>query len=255
MDAGFCWVELATTDRDRATWFYVRLMGWAQRSLGLRTSAGMPVDYSLLGQGDLIGGGLYQMLPGLRAQGQPPHWMPYAAVEDVSASLRRARELGAQVLVPPLAFQDFGHMALLRDPLGAAFGLWQPWKPAVTYLTRDQSGFARWFEHGSSDVAGAADFYCALLGWKRSTYRVEAGEYVVLERAGEPMAGITRRPDSASTPRWLTFFQVADCEASCAKVSALQGSVLSPPLVLPGAGKHAVVSDPQGAAFGLFAEA
>ena len=255
MDAGFCWVELATTDQDRAAWFYVRLLGWEQRSLGLLTSAGMPVDYSVLGQGDRIGGGLYPLLPGLRARGQPAHWLPYAAVEDVSATVRRAREFGAQILVPPLAFQEFGHMALLRDPLGAAFGLWQPWKPGATYLTRDQSGYARWFEHSSSDVTKAADFYCALLHWQRSTFEVGASEYLVLERAGELMAGITRRADAASAPRWLTFFQVADCEASCAKVSALQGSVLSPPLVLPGAGKHAVVSDPQGAAFGLFAEA
>jgi len=256
MDAGFCWVELATTDRDRAAWFYARLMGWAQRSLGLRTSVGMPVDYTVLGQGDLIGGGLYQMLPGHRAQAQPASWVPYAAVVDLDASVPRAVELGAKVLVSPLDFRDFARMALLRDPLGAAFGLWQPWKKGATYLTRDQLGYPRWFEHDSSDVARAADFYCTLLQWQKRPYDLGAGEYLLLERAGAPMAGIARRPDSASTPpRWLTFFQVADCAAGCEKVSALQGTVLSPPLVLPGVGTHAVVSDPQGATFGLFAEA
>jgi uncharacterized protein len=52
-------------------------------------------------------------------------------------------------------------------------------------------------------------------------------------------------------PYWLTYFTVPSCDAAVARVRELGGGVLAGPLDL-GAGRSAVVSDPQGAVFALF---
>jgi len=58
--------------------------------------------------------------------GPEPHWIAYIAVEDVDAAARRARDLGGQVLLPPVDIPGFGRAAVLRDPQGAAFGVFAP---------------------------------------------------------------------------------------------------------------------------------
>ena len=47
-------------------------------------------------------------------------------VEDVDASVARAKELGGQVIVEPMDVMTAGRMAVLMDPEGAVFALWQP---------------------------------------------------------------------------------------------------------------------------------
>jgi predicted enzyme related to lactoylglutathione lyase len=71
------------------------------------------------GQG--TGGGLTQA----QAPGVPSHWLAYVAVDDVVASTKKAKELGAKVLVDVLKVGDMGTMSVIADPTGAALGLWQ----------------------------------------------------------------------------------------------------------------------------------
>jgi predicted enzyme related to lactoylglutathione lyase len=52
-------------------------------------------------------------------------------------------------------------------------------------------------------------------------------------------------------PHWLPYFIVPSCDDAAARVQELGGGVMAGPLDL-GAGRIAVVGDPQGAAFALF---
>ena len=57
------------------------------------------------------------------AAGASSHWLVYFTVEDAAASMARAAELGGTV-----EFQaeiEDGHTAVLADPLGAAFAMFQ----------------------------------------------------------------------------------------------------------------------------------
>ncbi|MEJ2272568.1 MAG: VOC family protein [Candidatus Bathyarchaeota archaeon] len=58
--------------------------------------------------------------------GSEPHWIAYFRVIDVDASAKKAQELGGKILLPPTDIPDFGLAAVLRDPLGAAFGIFSP---------------------------------------------------------------------------------------------------------------------------------
>ena len=51
---------------------------------------------------------------------------------------------------------------------------------------------------------------------------------------------------------WMPYFQVAGADASAAKAKELGGSVMVPPQDIPGTGRFAIVTDPQGAMFAVF---
>jgi hypothetical protein len=250
-NARFCWTELGTTDKDKAEKFYSRLLGWESTPPPLRTRSGQLIDYSLLCLGGRYVGGLYPMFRTQKKQGARPQWLSYVQVEDAAVTAKTAKQLGASVLAGPLDVFDLGRLMILQDPQGASFGAWQALRLGGGFQTRDEPGFASWFEHVSDDVEPAVRFYGALFGWSRATSVAPGGNRVLVEQGGAAVAGFTARTESKAPPHWLTFFQVSDCEAACQKLVSLQGSVLAPPGSTPGSGKLAVVSDPQGAAFGL----
>ncbi|MDP2481962.1 MAG: VOC family protein [Candidatus Palauibacterales bacterium] len=125
------WAELWTTDAAAALVFYTELLGYRSEGLPSRlaeaseedvrvdeTVEGPPVFYSLSSEGRPRAG--IHQLPG----NTPPHWLPYVAVSDASATAARAEELGGRVLLPPEAVRD-GEAAILVDPEGAPFGIQQ----------------------------------------------------------------------------------------------------------------------------------
>lgn len=117
--SGFVWHELMTTDTGGAGAFY-------REVTGLTTSAG---DYPMLMDGERPVGGLAgptEEGPVWPSGGPEPHWIAYIGVDDVDAAARRAQELGGQILLPPTDVPGLGRAAVLRDPQGAAFGVFGP---------------------------------------------------------------------------------------------------------------------------------
>jgi len=103
-------IELSTDATPKAREFYTKLFKW-------KIETG-PVDDE------------YMMFPGGGITGkampeQPTAWMPYFTVPSVKTSLASAKKLGASVLQPYMPIGEMGAIAVLRDPTGAAFGLWE----------------------------------------------------------------------------------------------------------------------------------
>jgi predicted enzyme related to lactoylglutathione lyase len=114
----FVHVELHTSDLGRAKDFYSKLFGWTLQD------APMPGGgaYTLIQVGSGTGGGMTVN----QAPGVPPHWLAYVGVEDVRASTRKAKELGAKVVVDVMEVGDYGTMSVITDPTGATLAMWQP---------------------------------------------------------------------------------------------------------------------------------
>src|SRR2546422_834981 len=70
----------------------------------------------------------YTLRPEQQSQDVPSHWMIYIAVESADASAGRAAQLGGKVLAPPFDVFDVGRMAVVQDPTGSVFSMWQPKK-------------------------------------------------------------------------------------------------------------------------------
>jgi uncharacterized protein len=57
--------------------------------------------------------------------GTPPHWLAYAAVDDLAASTRRAKELGAAMIMENVRVADYGKFTIFEDPTGGVLAMWQ----------------------------------------------------------------------------------------------------------------------------------
>jgi uncharacterized protein len=112
----FCWNELGTTDAEAAKKFYTELLGWTLKAGQVEAM----VYNEIVVNGQAVGG-IYQMGP--EFGGAPSHWMPYVAVDDVDASVKRAEELGGKVCVPPSDIPNVGRFSVITDPTGATISL------------------------------------------------------------------------------------------------------------------------------------
>src|SRR3977135_1757250 len=117
----FCWVELATSDSDAAKKFYTGLFGWTPED----RPVGPEMVYTMLNLDGKSVGALYQMEPERLTQGVPPNWQSYVLAESADDSATKAKELGATLLAGPFDVMTAGRMAVVQDPTGAVFGLWQ----------------------------------------------------------------------------------------------------------------------------------
>jgi predicted enzyme related to lactoylglutathione lyase len=113
-------MDLAATDAARAIAFYTELFGWSAR-----TQAANGGNFVRISHGDRDIGSLYQMKRSMLKSGAVSHWTPYVRVDDADAASRRAAALGGAVAVAPFAVDAMARIALIVDPVGGAFGLWE----------------------------------------------------------------------------------------------------------------------------------
>src|SRR5947209_4405375 len=116
----FAWIELATTDQEAAKKFYTSLFGWSVNDFPM----GPGQFYSMFGLEGRNAGAAYTIDP-VKMKGAPANWALYVAVADADATAEKVRAAGGTVMAPPFDVYDFGRMAVLQDPTGAVFHIWQ----------------------------------------------------------------------------------------------------------------------------------
>ncbi|MFC9927224.1 VOC family protein [Streptomyces sp. NPDC127190] len=121
-----CWTELYTTDTAAARAFYGAVFSWQFQDWPLDAELAYTV-VSPAGGGQEAGqGGIMQLQQQHLDAGTTPEWHPYFAVADCDATVARATEAGATVLIPAMDVEGVGRLAMLLDPTGAAFALLTP---------------------------------------------------------------------------------------------------------------------------------
>ncbi len=246
----FSWFELATTDQNAAKNFYTSLFGWTADD----NPMGPGQVYSMFRIQGRDAAAAYTLQPEQRAQGVPPHWNLYVTVENADESARRAGDLAGKVVVPPFDVMDLGRMAVIADPTGAHFCLWQPKKHPGVGITGENGAFS-WADLNSPDAAAATRFYSGLFGWEfaKDENDPDPSGYLHIKNGEHYIGGMPRGKQAANIPpHWLVYFHVSDCEASSRKARNGGAQVLLPTMALEHVGRFAVLKDPQGAAFALF---
>lgn len=107
----FCHVELQTHDLGKSKKFYKGLFDWKLED--------SPMDYTMINVEDGTGGGMWEN------HDAPPHWLAYVLVDDVAATTKKARSLGAKVIKDVTEVPGYGWLSVIADPAGATLGLWQ----------------------------------------------------------------------------------------------------------------------------------
>src|SRR6185503_20252219 len=146
----FCWPELATTDQKGAVSFYRSLLGWGLNDQPM----GPGESYSMFTVRDAEVAAAYTMRPEERQHGVPPHWNSYVSVTSADDTVKRAQELGGTALVAPFDVFDFGRMAVLQDPTGAVFCIWEA-KKHIGAKILSEPGALCWTELTTSDTKAA----------------------------------------------------------------------------------------------------
>jgi predicted enzyme related to lactoylglutathione lyase len=247
----FCWFENGTTDVAAAKEFYSALFGWSYDDRQM----GPGGTYSMLLLNGKQVGGLYTMDAEMRAAGIPPHWLVYVATENADESVERIKKGGGAAMNGPFDVMDQGRMAVVRDPQGATFAVWQA-KNHKGVETYGEPGAPCWAELATTDDEAARAFYPAVTGWKadhKSSGPMPYTEWIAPD--GKVVGGMLRMTGDqwkGAPPHWMTYIAVNDVDASAAKTASNGGAVRVPPMDIPQVGRFSVVADPAGAVFSLF---
>ncbi|MEA3278619.1 MAG: VOC family protein [Pseudomonadota bacterium] len=242
----FCWVDLATSDADGAKAFYTQLFGWTSEDMP--TDQGVP--YTMLRKG---GEQVCAMFPLGPDMGDVPRWQSYITVTDANAAVESAEALGGRVLMPPMDVMQAGRLAMIEDPVGAVFGLWQAGEHAGSDL-RNEPGALCWNELQTSDRAVAGRFYAGLFGWStNASQSIMEGKYDIFASEGKEVGGMLQiEPDWGEVPpNWSVYFGVEDCDAAIAEATHLGGKPLFPAMEVENVGRFAFLQDPQGSVFAV----
>ncbi len=119
-------------------------------------------------------------------------------------------------------------------------------------MARYDDGVPSWVDVQSPDLEKSRAFYAALLGWEVPPGPEEAGGYSIATLRGKNVAGVGPQMNPAAPPAWMTYVNVADADATVAKVTANGGQVFAGPMDVLEAGRMAVFADPAGAVLGLW---
>lgn len=241
----FCWTDLNTPDPAGAKAFYATLFGWTFDDRPLEGGS----VYSLASKRQRQVAAITGMMPDSERLGVPPHWNVYFAVQSADRAADDATRAGGKVLAPPFDVFDEGRMAVIADPGGAAFCVWEPRQHRGAQITGEH-GAPAWVELETSDPAAAARFYASVLGWKAETLQMGPGQYTVFNAAGERTAGMMAM--SPETPKgtpssWTPYFAVDEIDGIIESAQELGVTMEVPPTDIPDVGRFAMFFDPQGA--------
>jgi predicted enzyme related to lactoylglutathione lyase len=282
-----CWVDASEPDPEAAAAFYGGLFGW-------KFESAMPPgseDEYLIASGETKSSSIFDTsgqvqrgdVAGIRSMPAPAPpmamWNTYFWVDSADEAASRVRDAGGDVLTEPFDFLEACRMAVLSDPEGAAFGVWEAKGHKGARLVNDP-GAPVFNGLNTRDAESAKSFYGSVFGWQTGPIGAGAEGWTLpgygdwLERehhpnlrrqmadAGGPagfedvVGAVIPIPDDQpdTPPHWSVTFATDDADATAAKAGELGGRVIVPPFDAPWSTptytiRITVIADPQGATF------
>ena len=238
------WVDLGSQDAAGSRAFYSALFGWVAEPNPDPQYGGYAV--ATLGGNDVAGIGPAQ------SPEQPTAWSLYLGTSDADGLAASIAAHAGSVIAPPFLVGEMGRMAVFQDPVGAFISAWE---------TGVMGGFAAtgpgsfiWAELNARGLAAALAFYQGVFGWGAKTSPMpDGGSYTELLEGEASILGAIEMAAAAPAQvpsYWLVYFASGDIAGDTARAQRLGATVLVPPTDMAG-GRFAILSDPQGAAFGL----
>jgi uncharacterized protein len=243
----FSWADVSTTDQEGAKSFYSGLFGWEAEDLPV----GDGISYSMMRLDGRDVAAISPQPPQQRDAGVPPAWNSYVTVESADAAAERAGQLGATVHAPPFDVMQAGRMAVIQDPQGAFFMVWEA-RDSIGAELVNGHGALSWNELASPDVDASIGFYGDLFGWTTEAFEQSPQRYEIIKNGERTNGGIRAiGADEPTPPNWLVYLGIDDIESGTARAEELGGTKLLGPMDI-GMAKIAVLQDPQGATFAIY---
>lgn len=233
------WIDLGVPDIERAKAFYGAVFGWEFSATGPPET--MHYTTCLL-QGKPVAALALNPDP----DATDFWWNVYLATSDCDATAKRATDAGGTLVMAPMEVMDQGRMAIVKDPVGAQFSLWQGRAHVGAQIVNEPGALVR-NDLVTPDPEPARTFYAAVFGFTldRNEDLPDFDFTFLRRRDGHEVAGIMGSPDAPASG-WNTAFEVADTDAAVAEAVAGGGGTVSPPEDFV-YGRMATLTDPFGA--------
>ncbi|MFG1818899.1 VOC family protein [Kribbella sp. NPDC049174] len=236
------WVDLSADDPEAAAASYAELLGWKCVRPDTR-------EYWLCSVDGQEVGGIGAKRPG----GLPSRWTTYLATDQLDRTLDLVVAHGGRMVVRPSDIEQHGLMAIVADPDGAIFGLWEAAEHVGTDRRTDPGSLV-WSEALSRDFEAAKAFYVAVFGYEAEEIGGDGPRYAALYAGGRPVAGIAELhpdlPAGALSPQWLPIFATTGADAAVAQVRAGGGGVVCEPFDTD-FGRMTILRDAESAPFSV----
>lgn len=249
-----CWVDTMGPDPDRLMEFYGAVFGWEFAGPG-EMPGDPPGRYYVARARGLDVAGVASAPADAPAA---PGWNTYVRVESADESAEAVIRAGGTVTVAPFDASPAGRAAVVADPEGASFCLWEPGDRQGAQLVNEPGAWSM-SSLTTADTDRAAAFYGAVFGWQTEEFEFGDVKLIMFRLpgfvGGEPEQPVARdvvavmmppEPGSEGDPAWGVDFWVADADAVAAAASEHGGMVIAPPHDRPGF-RSTMVADPNGA--------
>lgn len=238
------WIDLTTSDVDRAKQFYGAVFGWTFETAGEEYGGYV----SAFSDGRVVAG-LMRNDPQWNA---PDSWTTYLHTADAEATVEAATAAGGSNCGGVMDIPEKGRMAMMTDPAGGFYGLWQP-TGHQGFEVFNEAGAPLYHQLTTRDYAGSLDFYRQVFGWTTQTVAdTDEFRYSTAVFDGEELLGVM---DGSVIPEgvastWTCFFGADDVDKTVELIVQNGGSVIRAAEDTP-YGRLAAVADPTGAGFNL----
>jgi uncharacterized protein len=239
------WVDLASSDAEASRNFYSKLFGW-------QIEVNPDPQYGGYGLAKIGGHDAAGISPKMDPN-SPTAWNLYIGTDDIDALAKRVTDAGGAALMAPFDVGDQGRMAVFQDPTGAVISAWQGARMGG-FETNAPNSYG-WGELNARGVQKALPFYRQLFGWTIRESDMGEGQppYNEFMVDGESVAGAWEMNPMvpAEVPSyWQVYFAVDDVDDAFRRALDAGAREMLAPQDFPG-GRFAIVSDPEGASFGL----
>lgn len=254
-----CWIDTEQPDVEAAAEFYGGIFGWTFEDA---VPPGIPDRYLIAKLNGQDVGGMSSTRNGAAV------WNTYIAVDDADASAQQLASAGATIQSAPADAGEGGRGAILADPEGTEFRIWQA-KRRLGSQVANLPGAWNFSDLQTHNPNAAMAFYRDAFGWQVD----DLGYGLLIRRPGygdhleatiDP--GIRARQANVATPsgfedaiawiadatpneppHWHVTFTVADRDQTVADAERLGAHVLSQSDTYWT--RTALIRDPQGAEF------
>ena len=253
MADGFIWYELVTCDTEKAVTFYKKVVGWEFRD------SGMPgIRYMIFGKDGKDVGGLMTWA-GAGVPDLPAQWVGHIHTAKLDEELLAVQTDGGTIVKPAHDIPGVGRFAVVLDPQDVKYLLFEPRSPETpARLEQMAVGNVGWHELLTDDQAAAFDYYSRHYGWQKDyahdmgamgiyqTFRIDQPRFSggMMNRTGPGM------PEGIP-PHWQFYFTVDDIEAAQRRVVEAGGTIVMPPMDVPGGSRILQAIDDQDGHFAL----
>lgn len=199
----FVFADLSTYDLEVAKLFYSQVFDWEyiteDGSYFMATHEGEEIA------------GIYETPQKFKEMKMSSFWMSYIQAESVTETAKKAKDRGGIVEFVD-AENIIGGIALIRDPLGAGFTVYDG--HILEHRYKSKSNALVWNELFISNLEKVTPFYEGLFNWKIT--RTSDARYGILDSQQTTIGNINVVDNSVKGEYeyWGTFFAVEDLGAT-----------------------------------------